>query len=373
MADTLRKMNFVRQEIEAPAKNNDMEYARKLLSIIEEHSIDAVLSLRYFPVVSITCNAMNVKYVSWICSSYEPTLYSYTLLNNCNYIFLADYILYQEFANGNFEHVFYLPLAVNAERIKKILLTEEKEQEYSTDILMMQDIFTRTELPFNPLSPGSPLKDATKGYLEGCIACQHQLSGLPSMAEHLPLYVREDMEQHFVPEISSDSIEAKAHYYDYRYFNSLITYADRDVHLSTWAKNNYVKKVELYGRGKEYRGEKIYCHKQADYLTELPLIIRKSKINFVVTHRNWKSGIPQISWDIMAAGGFLLSNVQEDFLRLFINCLPVLYRDERDMLSKGIYYLHHEKERQELSESLSEEVCQKHTYKHRLKDIFSNI
>lgn len=373
VVSSLQQSGHMIQELEAPDTNGDMEYVAKLLSIVEERSINMVIALRYFPVVSIGCNAIKVKYVSWICSSYDSNIYSYTLLNECNYIFFADYTLYQEFEKNGFQRIFYLPLGVNAERIQKLLASDKPIQNNSIDILMMQDIFAREELSYHPLSPDSPLKDATKGYLEGCVACQHQLSGLPSMAEHLPVYVREDLEKYFVPEINPDSVETKSHYYDYRYFNNLITYADRDIHLNVWAKNKYVKRVDLYGKGKKYQAEEIYGHKQADYLTELPFIIRQAKINFVVTHRNWKSAIPQISWDIMACGGFLLSNIQEDFFRVFLEEIPVLYRNERDMLSKGIYYLHHDKERQSLSERISQEVCEKHTYQHRIKEIFMNI
>lgn len=369
VASSLQKGGHMVREFLAPCTNNDMEYASNLLMAVEESGIDMVISLCYLPVISIVCNAMKVKYVSWICSSYDPNVYSCTLLNECNYVFFADYRLYQEFEQSGFKNIFYLPLAVNAERIQKILLTKNKVENCLADILMTQDIFSRDELSYHPLSADSPLKDATKGYLEGCIACQHQLSGLPSMTEHLPPYVREDLEKYFVPKIGADSVETKAHYYDYTYFNSLITYADRDIHLSAWAKNNHIKKVELYGRGKNYQTEKVCCYRQADYMTEIPLIIQQGKINFAVTHRNWKSGIPQISWDIMASGGFLLSNIQEDFFRVFSEELPVLYRNERDMLSKGIYYLHHEEERKKLAERLSQEVCEKHTYQNRIQEI----
>lgn len=373
VVSSLQQSEHMIQELKAPDTNGDMEYAAELLSIIEEQSVDMVIALRYFPVVSIACNAIKVKYISWICSSYDPNIYSYTLLNECNYIFFADYTLYQEFEKNGFKKIFYLPLAVNAGRIQRILTSEKSIKNNSIDILMVQDILTREEMSYHPLSPGSPLKDASKGYLEGCIACQHQLSGLPSMAEHLPVYVREDLEKHFIPEINPDSVETKSHYYDYRYFNNLITYADRDIHLNVWAKNKHVKRVDLYGKGKKYQAEEIYCHRQVGYLIELPLIIRQAKINFVVTHRNWKSAIPQISWDIMACGGFLLSNIQEDFFRVFLEEIPVLYRNERDMLSKGIYYLNHDKERQSLSERISQEVCGKHTYQHRIKEIFMKI
>lgn len=371
--DTLKQSVHNIQEFFAPNTNNDMEYASALLPILEENKIDVVMSLRYFPLISIICNTMKVKYISWICSSYDSNIYSYTLLNECNYVFFADYMQYFEFSQNGFQKVFYMPLAVNADRIQRILEKEEKDIKYSTDILMLQDIYHRNEIAFNPLSPKSNLKDSTKGYLEGCIACQYQLSGLPSMAKHLPTYVREDLEKNFIPEAQNDSIESKIHYYDYKYFNPLITYADRDIHLNAWAENIHVKKVDLYSRGKEYYSEKINCHEQANYLTELPLIIKKGKINYVVTHRNWKSGIPQISWDVMASGGFLLSNIQEDFFRVFEEYIPILYRNERDMLSKGIYYLHHEDERCELANNLAQEVCAKHTYQHRFKEMFLNI
>ena len=217
-AGSLQKSGNMVREFIPPRTNDDMEYVSKLLAEIEEGNVDVVLSLCYFPMVSIACNAMKVKYVSWICSSYDPNVYSCTLLNECNYVFFADYRLYQEFEQSGFKNIFYLPLAVNAERIRNILQTKEPMEEGWADILMVQNILTREEMTYHPLSPGSPLKDATKGYLEGCIACQHQLSGMPSMAENLPSYVREDLEKYFVPEISTDSVETKSHYYDYTYF-----------------------------------------------------------------------------------------------------------------------------------------------------------
>lgn len=375
VTDTLKKMDCNLEEFSAPSgeAEQDEEYVTKLLACMEEHHTDVVMSLRYFSIVSIVCNAMKVRYLSWVCTSYEPGLYSCTMLNACNYIFLADYVLYQEFASNDFPHIFYLPLGANVDRIKRIVERSGKEGEYQADVTMLQDIIPRESMPNNPLSTESPLKDATKGYLEGCIACQHQLSGLPSMAEHLPPYVWEDLTSNFVPEIGSDSIETAAHYYDYRYFNSLITYADRDIHLNTVAKNEYFKVVDLYHGYRTYQSDKVRCHERADYLTEVPSIVRQSKINLVITHRNWKSGIPQISWDIMAAGGFLLSNVQEDFLRLFPERMPVLYTEERELLSKAIYFLNHEKERCDLAANLSEIVVQKHTLKHRMETILASI
>ena len=379
VADTLQKMGWELEGFSEPSPNvyQDKEYADALLCAIEEKGINIVFSLRYFPVVSIVCNAVKVTYLSWVCASYEPGVYSCTLLNECNYIFLADYALYQEFSSADFLPVFYLPMGANVDRIKKVLEKHGNSgecgmEEYETDVTMPQDIIPRQAMPLHPLSAESPLKDAAKGYLEGCIACQHQLSGLPSMAEHLPAYVWDELRLHFAPEIGADSIESAAHYYDYQYFNPLITYADREIHLNALAQNKYFRDVVLY---QDYPcgAEKIRVEKRADYRAELPLIVRRSRINLVVAHRNWKSAIPQISWDIMASGGFLISNAQPDFFRLFPDCAPVLYTEERELLSKAIYYLHHDRERRDLAQELAWEVAHRHTIRQRLEMIFSSI
>lgn len=368
VADTLRGMDCHLKEINAPFDDRakEQEWASLLVTAIEEHGAEAVMSLRYFPVASVVCSVMKIKYICWVCSSYDRGVYSSTLLNECNHIFLADYALYQEFTAGDFPHLDYLPLAANAERIEGVL-TEAGELDETTDLTMLQDIFSRDAVGYHPLSPDSILTDASKGYLEGCIACQHQLSGLPSMAEHLPSYLLDELKEKFPPELGNDSVETAAHYYDYRYFNPLITWADRDIHLNTIAKNKYFQTVELYNGCKAYTSERIKCYDRVDYMSQLPLVVRRSKINFVATHRNLRSGIPQIAWDIMAAGGFLLTNFQEDYLRLFPECPPVMYTDERQMLSKNIYYLHHDSERRELAGMLKELVVNNHTHMHRLE------
>lgn len=367
--ESLQKMQEVTITEHTGLYEKQEEYAKELLRIIEEKGIEMVLSLKYIPIVSIVCQAMKTKYAAWICSSYDKNIYSCTFLNQCNYIFFADYTLYREFKENGFQRIYYLPLAANVVRIKEVLQRMEVKEVESVDILMVQDIYTRERMSYNPLSLKSPLKDAVKGYLEGCIACQYQRSGLPSMAENLPPYVWKELTEKFTITLEKDSVESLSHYFDYQYFNSLITYADRDIHLNVWAENAHVKKTELYQKCHTYQSENVECHDRVSYEDSLPLVIKKGKINYVVTHRNWKSGISQICWDIMAAGGFLLSNYQADYLRVFPGVKPVLYYDEKDMLSKGIYYLHHEKERRELAEVLAKEVEQKHTYFQRLTKI----
>ena len=50
----------------------------------------------------------------------------------------------------------------------------------------------------------------------------------------------------------------------------------------------------------------------ADYGKETPVIFNRSRINLNLTLRSIRSGIPLRVWDIMAAGGFCISNRQAE-------------------------------------------------------------
>jgi hypothetical protein len=188
------------------------------------------------------------------------------------------------------------------------------------------------------------------------------------MAAKLPPYVWEDLQHCFPARIGGDSIETPAHYYDYNYFNSLITYSQRDVHFHHIASSKEFEpqRVHIYNGCIDYTSDVACVHGHADYLREVPIIAKKSKINIVITHRNWESAIPQMSWDIMASGGFLISNIQKDYFEIFKDTVPVMYEDKFDLRKKGIYYFENETERKSIARELSEEVMENHSYEKRI-------
>ena len=78
----------------------------------------------------------------------------------------------------------------------------------------------------------------------------------------------------------------------------------------------------------------------------MPVIFRKSKININSTLRTIKTGIPLRCLDIMGAGGFLLSNYQEDLCKYFqIGKEFEVYESREELVDKTEYYLKHEDER----------------------------
>ena len=88
--------------------------------------------------------------------------------------------------------------------------------------------------------------------------------------------------------------------------------------------------------------------------------------------RGIKSGIPLRAYDIMGAGGFLLSNFQADFLDDFIPGEDfVYYESKEDLLQMVAYYLDHEEERKAIAKNGHDKVAKGHTYRHRIREMFS--
>ena len=84
---------------------------------------------------------------------------------------------------------------------------------------------------------------------------------------------------------------------------------------------------------------KAIIHKSIDYYSEMPRVLRKSRINLNVTLRSITSGIPLRVYDILGAGGFCLTNYQEVIVQLFkAGEELVVFTNKDDMFNKVEYF-----------------------------------
>ena len=112
-----------------------------------------------------------------------------------------------------------------------------------------------------------------------------------------------------------------------------------------------------------------YCG-SVDYWSELPQAFRMSKINLNFTIRNIRSGIPLRVWDILAAGGFCITNFQPELVMYFKNGEELVwFEDEADLVKKVGYYLSHEDERKRIALNGQKKVRELHNYDVRLRAI----
>ena len=110
------------------------EITRLLDGIFQQSSCDFLFSFNYFPEVSKYCAEKGVKYVSWVYDSPHIHVYSYTILNPCNYVFLFDYAMYEELRSGGITTVYYMPLAVNEIRLGALENGTNVRKKYACDV-----------------------------------------------------------------------------------------------------------------------------------------------------------------------------------------------------------------------------------------------
>ena len=85
------------------------------------HSYDFVFSINYYPFISEICNIFQIRYLCWTVDCPVMELYSDTVSNPWNRIFLFDRAQYEEIAPQNPGCIFHLPLASNPSRWHNVL------------------------------------------------------------------------------------------------------------------------------------------------------------------------------------------------------------------------------------------------------------
>lgn len=102
---------------------------------------------------------------------------------------------------------------------------------------------------------------------------------------------------------------------------------------------------------------------RVDYHTQMPLVFAGSRINLNISLCSIHSGIPLRVLDIMACGGFVLSNWQPEIAECFEEGIEIVtFRSLEECMDKVWYYLSHEEERRQIAEAGYRKVKEKFSY-----------
>lgn len=329
---------------------------------------DYVFSINYFPIVSNNCKKHNIKYISVVYDSPLVSLYSYSILNDCNYIFIFDSSLYNEFKNGGINTVYYMPLAVNIDRLDNMTCSEDAAEKLKCDVSFLGSMYDEKYNFFDRLNN---LSEYTKGYLDGIMQAQLKVYGYYFIDELLTGDILKELEEKMPYTHNKDGIETPNYIYSNYFIARKLAELERKNILSCVSENF---KTNLYTHNATQYLPKINNMGSVDYYNVMPFVFRYSKINLNITLRSIKSGMPLRAIDIMGAGGFLLTNYQEDFL---IDFIPgedfVFYESEEDCINKCRYYLEHDDERRTIAQNGYRKVKEKYNYILRLKQIMDIV
>ncbi len=344
------------------------EIERLLIQKNADKNCDFVFSFNYFPEVSICCQKMGIKYVSWVYDSPHIAVYSYTIINSCNYVFLFDYALYDELSSGGIKTVYYMPLAINEKRLRRMQLSKGSVK-YSHDISMVGSLYSEPKHRlYDKFSNVSPY---AKGYLDGIIDAQKKLYGRYILKEMLSPDIVEEMQKVYPTDPNASTVLSPEDIYaDYVLARQVTALERKEILTLLGARHQ----VDLYTYDCDAVIPGVVNHGKIDYYDDMPYIFYNSKINLNITLRSIKSGIPLRALDIMGSGGFLLSNYQPEYDEYFVPGEDyIFYEDYYDLEDKVEYYLSHENERREVADNGCRKVQEEHNYRGRLRMIMEIV
>lgn len=366
MLDALSQLGHEVSLITFPV--NNYLFHPELQSLIQKSAIDSccdiIFSFNYLPLVSETAAHLKIPYVSWVYDCPHWTLFSPTIANPYNHLFLFDRAMEEQTRANGATHVHHLPLAVNTRRLQK-LIKACPNTAYTEDISFVGSLYEN-----NAFRQIQYLPEKLHGYIEGLLASQKQIGGqdliaelmTPELAKQLANYIKYQNDPLCpIPERS--------------FFLSMLqtelTSRERTEYLNALAD---VFDVSLYSASDPNLCPKLRRKDAIHYTTEMPFVFAHSKINLNLSLRSIASGIPLRALDIMGCGGFLLSNYQPELNEYFSNGSEYVYFESKeDLLTKCEYYLCHPKERAEIASNGHFRVATDFSYEHQLKHMFSQL
>lgn len=329
---------------------------------------DCVFSYNFYPLVSEACKRNGLKYISIVYDAPHVSLYSYTIVYPCNYVFLFDKAQFEELTKLGIPTVYYLPLAGNPERIDGMLARPHDASRFTSDISFVGSLYNEDHNLFDRLSG---LSDYTKGYLDAIMEAQLKVYGYYFIEELLTKDVLNEMKASMPYHAGHTGIQTDEYIYGNYFLGRKLTEMDRIRTLTAVAAAH---PVHLYTLNRDFTAPGIENCGTVDYDREMPYVFHYSKINLNVTLKSIKSGIPLRAIDIMSAGGFLLTNYQADFMDYFTPGEDfVYYSDLNDLNEKISYYLEHEEERRRIAENGRDKVRQFHTFTKHFTEIFEFV
>ena len=337
----------------------------------EADNYDCVFTFNYMVSISRNCNERNIPYIALVYDSPQVQLYSYTIINPVNHVFIFDKDQYMSLKKEGINTVYYAPLCVNTDRMERMRAAADyanMAKLYKSDISFVGSMYNEKHNLYEKLTG---INDFTRGYLNAIMEAQLLIYGEYFIPKLLSSYIIDDMKR--VAEVSPDryGVETEQYLYGEYFIGRKIANMERERFMTMLGKEfgeNY--KVNLYTPNRETNFSGVNNMGPVDYYTTCPYVFMNSDINLNISLRSIHSGIPLRGMDVMGAGAFLLSNYQADFYDFFVpgeDC--VLYESMEDCRDKVEYYLKHDRERQQIADNGYGKVKEFHTFDIRIKEL----
>lgn len=354
------------------AQDYEQKSCRKIIAAIEMFHIHCVISYDFIPVISQACLEADVPYIAWVYDSPQKELYTHYALYPCNYVFAFDKQQIKRLQEIGIKHAVFMPLAVHESKIRLLRDARAKEiqKKYKNEITFIGQLYKmENEGALFGIMP-EDIKKQLQQNIDKCFMkwekdlCFHgQMSD--ACAEYLGGLEGHKVKKEF-PYMS------EKFYYEAAFLSRAIANRER-VHVSNKLAEKYDVKFYTKDKDTSQLSAKVKIMPGMGY-DDLFGIYAQSKININITLHCIETGACQRVFDVLAAGGFLLTNYQEELEELFVPGEElVFYHDEQELEELVEYYLTHEEERERIAKNGQKKVLEKYTYDKELPQVIDCV
>ena len=393
LADNLTELGYevVWFRKECKHYTRDMELAMEMIPYIHREGIKAVVSFNYFPIISAICDTSKIPYYAWVYDCPHFTLYAGQVTLPCNHIGIFDKEMVRELEAYGVRTVSHVPLSVDADLFEEAVnrASEQEKEKYRCDISFVGSLYTDEHNYYDRFF--AETADMTK---------HKEMSGeTGTNPDTLAAVIQKQCfayEKDYLREAEAAGEIDIAPVKDWMEKQGLLLGTDyfakpEDVLLATvLEKKVTVEERRLLlseiatGFGERYR----FClytasdlsklpvlrkyHKGiVDYQQQMPLVFTGSKINMNLSLRSIHSGIPLRVLDIMACGGFVLTNFQTEIAEYFREGEEIAtFRSLEECMEKLRYYLQNNAEREAVAAAGHRKVRETFSYRNGLEKLF---
>ena len=432
LADNLKKFGFELVIYDKPCKHytRDLEFASDMIPFIHAQNVEAVISFNYFPMLSMICSTCQIPYYAWVYDCPHFTLYAKQIMLACNHIGIFDREMVRRLQETyHVPTVFHAPLAVDAEYFDRVIRAAGVKTlaQYACDVSFVGSLYTDEHNYYDILGVPDSGSIAESGSMSAGDSADK--SGSKASGDDMPAnnrvvsssidqllekqcfdfhrdYLREALSlQKNDVSVIINKMEEQGLMLGEDYFvnpedillaavlEKKVTVEERRILLEGIAVEEFVNLAngDLYDKQREDSTKqrefvfKLYtgsdtksnptldaCNQgTVDYHTQMPLVFAASRINLNISLRSIHSGIPLRVLDIMACGGFVLSNWQPELAEYFTEGEEIaLFESKEECMEKIAYYLTHEEKRKEIAVAGKRKVQELFSYEKGLERLF---
>lgn len=314
-----------------------------------------VISHNFCETIARACHQRGIPYISWVFDTPQKELYTEAAFYPTNFVFVFDKCQLQRLKEIGLSHVYATSLGILPQ-----MWEGSREQLPQTEIAFVGQLYGNPYLE-------KVLEQAPEYVKRDMAMTEENLylrweEGVPVtgyLSEESVAYLRkvkgEDVTQLY-------PYMAEQYYYEAALISRVLANRERLTALNMLARSHEVA-LYTYDRQLEGLSSAVKVIPGVGFGGQAGNIYRNSKINLNISLHCIESGANQRIFDIMAAGGFVLSNYQQELEELFVPGEEiVLFHNGEELLELVEYYLAHDEEREEIARRGQKKVRECYSY-----------